>query len=318
MIVRLLLIALLTVTLLACSDGPTETARAHQDDGEHGEEDEHDEEGEPPNATTIASEVAQRYGVVTAPAAAGVIRDEHEVQGLLTTVEGRHARIVARFPGPITAVRVGVGDDVARGQTLALVESNVSLSVYAITSPLAGTVLARHASAGDLAAEGPLFEIADLSTLWVDLHLFGADAQHITPGLPVVVTRLSDGVTAATSLDRVLLGTATASQSTVARATLANADGRWRPGAAVRARVTVSETAVALRVPLAAVQQADGQDVVYVREGDRYTSRPITLGARDGVNVAVTAGLQVGEAVVVEQSYLIKADIGKAGVADED
>jgi cobalt-zinc-cadmium efflux system membrane fusion protein len=169
-----------------------------------------------------------------------------------------------------------------------------------------------------LAAEGPLFEIADLSTLWVDLHLFGADAQHITPGLPVVVTRLSDGVTAATSLDRVLPGTATASQSTVARATLANADGRWRPGAAVRARVTVSETAVALRVPLAAVQQADGQDVVYVREGDRYTSRPITLGARDGVNVAVTAGLQVGEAVVVEQSYLIKADIGKAGVADED
>jgi cobalt-zinc-cadmium efflux system membrane fusion protein len=197
MIVRLLLIALLTVTLLACSDGPTETARAHQDDGEHGEEDEHDEEGEPPNATTIASEVAQRYGVVTAPAAAGVIRDEHEVQGLLTTVEGRHARIVARFPGPITAVRVGVGDDVARGQTLALVESNVSLSVYAITSPLAGTVLARHASAGDLAAEGPLFEIADLSSLWVDLHLFGADAQHITPACPVVVTRLSDGVTAA-------------------------------------------------------------------------------------------------------------------------
>ncbi len=318
MIIRLLLIALLSVTLLACSDEPTDSPRTHQAESEHGEEDEHDEEGEPPTATTIASEVAQRYGVVTAPAAAGVIRDEHEVQGLLTTVEGRHARIVARFPGPITAVHVGVGDVVARGQTLARVESNVSLSTYAITSPLAGTVLARHASAGDLAAEAPLFEIADLSALWVDLHLFGADAQHITPGLPVVVTRLSDGVVAATTLDRVLPGTATASQSTVARATLANTDGRWRPGAAVRARVTVSESPVALRVPLAAVQRADGQDVVYVREGDRYTSRPVTLGARDGVNVAVTAGLQAGEHVVVEQSYLIKADIGKAGVADED
>ena len=95
----------------------------------------------------------------------------------------------------------------------------------------ASPALARHAAVGDLASEQPLFELADLSVLWVDLHLFGADAEHITPGLPVEVTRLSDGAAVRTTLDRVLPGTATASQSTVARATLANEDGRWRPGA---------------------------------------------------------------------------------------
>ena len=267
--------------------------------------------------TTIPAAVAKDSGIEIAPAGAGVIRDEHDVQGLLTPIEGRHARIVARFPGPVKSVRVGLGDAVRAGQTLATVESNISLSDYALTAPLAGTVLARNVAVGDLAGEQALFEIADLSSLWVDLHLFGADAQHITPGLPVEVTRLSDGVSTKTTLDRVLPGTATASQSTVARATVDNADGRWRPGAAVRARVTVAEQPVALMVPLAALQRFRDWDVVFVRFGDDYEIRPLELGRRDGLNVEVLAGLKAGDPVVVAQSYLVKADIEKSGASHD-
>ena len=267
--------------------------------------------------TTIPAAVAKDSGIEIAPAGPGVIRDEHDVQGLLTPIEGRHARIVARFPGPVKSVRVGLGDAVRAGQTLATVESNISLSDYALTAPLAGTVLARNVAVGDLAGEQALFEIADLSALWVDLHLFGADAQHITPGLPVEVTRLSDGVSTRTTLDRVLPGTATASQSTVARATVDNADGRWRPGAAVRARVTVAELPVALMVPLAALQRFRDWDVVFVRFGDDYEIRPLELGRRDGVNVEVLAGLKTGDPVVVAQSYLVKADIEKSGASHD-
>jgi cobalt-zinc-cadmium efflux system membrane fusion protein len=267
--------------------------------------------------TTIPASVAKDSGIEIAPAGAGVIRDEHDVQGLLTPIEGRHARIVARFPGPVKSVRVGLGDAVRAGQTLATVESNISLSDYALTAPPAGTVLARNVAVGDLAGEQALFEIADLSSLWVDLHLFGADAQHITPGLPVEVTRLSDGVSTKTTLDRVLPGTATASQSTVARATVDNADGRWRPGAAVRARVTVAEQPVALMVPLAALQRFRDWDVVFVRFGDDYEIRPLELGRRDGLNVEVLAGLKAGDPVVVAQSYLVKADIEKSGASHD-
>lgn len=267
--------------------------------------------------TTIAADVAEDAGIVVAPAGPGVIRDEHEVQGLLTPIEGRYARVVARFPGPVKSLRAGVGDTVRAGETLATVESNVSLSDYAVGAPLAGTVLARHAAVGDLAGEQPLFEIADLSALWVDLHLFGADAQHITQGLPVEVTRLSDGVSVKTNLDRVLPGTATASQSTVARATVANEDGRWRPGAAVRARVTVAERPVALMVPLGALQRFRDWDVVFVRHGEDYEIRPLELGRRDGVNVEVLSGLKAGDPVVVAQSYLVKADIEKSGASHD-
>ena len=197
------------------------------------------------------------------------------------------------------------------------VESNASLTDYVVTAPFAGTILDRSATQEMWRGEEALFELADLSTLWVDLHLFGADAQHITAGLPVQVVRLSDEAVATTKLERILPGTATASQSTIARATIRNDDGRWRPGTAVRARVTVSERPADRRRPSERHSDARGTTVVFVRSAETYTARPVRLGDRDAERVEVLDGVELGEEVVVEQSYLIKADIEKAGAAHE-
>lgn len=264
--------------------------------------------------TRITPAIAREAGIRTAVAGAGEIADEHEVQGLLTPIEGRTARVGARFPGPVRSLHANVGDRVRAGQVLARVESNLSLSTYTVSAPIDGVVLQRQAAVGDVAGEGTvLFEIADLSTLWVDLHVFGADASHIRIGSPVQVTRLGDGVSSATVIDRILPGTATASQSTVARAVIANADGLWRPGTAVRARITVERAQVAIVVPISALQTLAGKEVVFVRVGDTYEARPLQLGKRDAQRVQVLQGLQGGEQVVVEQSYVVKADIEKSG-----
>ena len=167
-----------------------------------------------PQQTIIMDKTAEASGIRVAAVGAGVIADEHEVQGLLTPVEGRMAQVTARYPGPVRSLRVSIGDTVKAGQMLASIESNLSLTTYNITSPISGTVMARNAAVGLTASEGtPLFEVVDLSSLWVDLHIFGADAGHIGAGAPVTVTRLSDGVSVETVLDRVLPGTATASKA---------------------------------------------------------------------------------------------------------
>lgn len=293
---------------------PADTDQGHGEAGHTDGDDDHDA----PERTTIAAAMAEQAGIRVAPVAAGTIADEHDVQGLLTPVDGRVAQVMARFPGPIRSLRANVGDSVRAGQVLASIESNLSLTTYTVSAPIAGVVLARQAQVGGVAGEGtPLFEIGDLSTLWVDLHIFGNDTQHITAGVPVTVSRMTDGVSQTTTLERVLPGTATASQSTVARATLRNDDGLWRPGAAVKARIVVATKPAALVVPLGAVQNMDGKDVVFVRVGDTYTARAVTLGARDAGQVEVTEGLKAGEDVVVEQSYVVKADIGKAGASHE-
>ena len=322
---RLTLANTLTVWLAAlfvaaCDGNRSAHTEAHEDEGaEHAAHEDHAEHETQARAdqTTIAKETAEESGIRTEPVGAGSIRDAHEVQGLLTPVEGRHARVRARFPGPVTSVHVGVGDLVKGGQSLAVIESNVSLSPYTITAPFSGTILDVEVGVGDLAGNEPLFELADLSTLWVDLHLFGGDAQHIAPGLPVEITRLSDGARITTKLDRILPSTATASQSTVARATIRNADGHWRPGTAVRARVTVSERKAELVVPTAALQTFESALVVFVHSGEVYTARAVRIGGRDAEYAEVLEGLTAGEDVVVQQSYLIKADLEKAGAAHD-
>lgn len=309
---------LLALLLTACGsqhDDPVDAGHEH----EHEHEDE-DEDGDESHAsrTHISAAMAEESGIRVTPAGPGVIADEHEVQGLLTPIEGKVASVTARFPGPVLALRAEVGDTVRAGQVLASVESNLSLSAYDITAPISGTVLARNASVGALASEStPLYEIADLSSLWVDLHIFGADAQHIRAGVPVEVTRLADGASITTRLERVLPGTATASQSTIARATIQNRDAMWRPGSAVRARITVDREPVELAVPLSALQSFRDRDVVFIRMGETYEARPVELGKRDARQVQVLSGLVPGDLVVVEQSYLVKADLEKSGASHE-
>ena len=321
----LLLIVALAGVLAACGDAPSDADSREQsshsedehvdvDADEHGE-DEHDDA---PASTTIPATVASESGIEVTPAAPGVIADEHEVQGLLTPIDGALANVMARFPGPIRALDANVGDAVKRGQRLALIESNLSLSTYAVTAPISGVVLRRDATVGSIASEGStLFEVADLSRLWVDLHIFGSDAQHITAGAPVRVTRMGDGVSVDTTLERILPSTATVSQSTVARARIDNTDGLWRPGTAVKARITVDLADVAIAIPQTALQNDGEQDVVFVRRGETYVTRPVKLGRRDARRVEVVEGLAIGEEVVTAQSFLIKADIEKSTAEHE-
>lgn len=288
-------------------------------EGERHEEGEKEADGEAGEhaddvpSTKIPAPRAAELGVRAVPVGQGVINDEHEVQGLITPVEGSIAKVQARFPGPIRSLRANIGDTVRAGQPLATIESNLSLSNYTVSSPISGVVLARDASVGAVASEGmSLYEIANLRDLWVDLHVFGRDAQHIGPGNRVVVTRMSDGESAVTEIERILPSTATASQSTVARARIRNTDGMWRPGSAVRARITVDEQPTGIAIPLTALQTSGEQDVVFVATGETYTQRPVRLGKRDANQVEVLEGLKPGERVVTEQSFLIKADIEKS------
>lgn len=306
-----LAIALLPAVLGACGGTQVEADGAARVDA-HADA-AADDDGEPSH-TRIPADIAERAGIRVVAAGPGAIREEVEVQGVLRPMEGRYARLTARFPGVVRELAIAPGDRVRTGQTLMRIHSNASLSTYPLAAPFAGTVLALHVAPGDAAGDAPLVEIADLGTLWADLHLFGPAVDQVRAGSRVSVSRLGGGEALETEVDRILPTAMSASQSVVARATLDNAGGGWRPGASVLARIVVSDEEVALRVPVGAVQRSAGGDVVYVREGETYTAVEVRLGRRDERWVEVVAGLAAGQQVVSEQSFLVKADIEKAGI----
>lgn len=267
--------------------------------------------------TSMPADVAEAAGVTIETVGPAVIRNNTRLMGRVVLNGDRFAEVKARFPGPVQSVHVNLGDTVRSGQTLAVVENRDSLRSYAVTAPLNGVVLARHTNVGDVAGDEPLFEIADLSELWLELHAFGEDAARLRSGQSVRLEAAPNGKVVETTLQRVLPLASATSQTVVVRALLPNSLGEWRPGMAVSAEVTLAERQVALAVKTAGLQRFRDFTVVFAQVGDTYEVRMLELGERDGEWVEVLGGIDPGTPYVVEQSFLIKADIEKSGASHD-
>jgi cobalt-zinc-cadmium efflux system membrane fusion protein len=263
--------------------------------------------------TIIPAQAAKEAGVVVEPAGPATIRDTVQLMGSVAVDEGRRAQVKARFPGIVRAVHVQQGDRVRRGQTLVTVEGNDSMRTYPVTAPLDGVVLQRQTNVGDVADANVLIELADLSDVWVELRAIGPDAEKIAVGQTVNIASATGGPQAE-GVIRTLLPLASG-QSIVARTHLPNPEGRWRPGMAVTADVTVASREVPLAVKESGLQRFRDFTVVFAQVGETYEVRMLELGARDGEFAEVLGGLKPGTPYVSEQSFLIKADVEKSGAS---
>lgn len=265
--------------------------------------------------TTIPGEAAKEAGVVVEPAGPGVIRDTVQLMGNVVVDANRYAEVKARFPGIVRSVHVQQGDRVKQGQTLVTVEGNDSMRNYPVVAPFDGIVLSRSTNVGDVADTNTLAQLADLSNVWVELRAIGPDAEKIVPGQAVRISSAT-GDTHADGTIQTLLPLASG-QSVVARASVPNSEGRWRPGMTVSAEVTVASRDAELVVKESGLQRFRDFTVVFAEVGDTYEVRMLELGARDGEYAEVLGGLKPGTPYVTEQSFLIKADIEKSGASHD-
>lgn len=268
--------------------------------------------------TEITAEAATAAGIKTESAGPATIRQVVELNGTISLNPDKVVRVGARFPGVVRAVQKNIGDRVRAGETLAVVESSQSLVNYPIQAPIDGLVLARSTNVGYMATtDGTLFEIADLSNVWVLLHAFGRDADRVKPGQPVTVESLDGTAHGEGTVDFVHPDAEASSQAVTVRVVLDNADGRWRPGAFVRGSVTVVEKQVPLAVKSSGLQRFRDFTVVFAQFGELYEVRMLELGASDDTHTEVRNGIDPGQTYVAENSFLIKADIEKSGASHD-
>ncbi|AKJ75452.1 efflux RND transporter periplasmic adaptor subunit [Xanthomonas oryzae] len=266
--------------------------------------------------TTIDPQAAKDAGVAVETAGAATIRDTVQLMGTIAVDANRFAAVKARFPGIVRNVPVQVGQRVSAGATLVTIEGNDSMRTYAVTAPFDGIVIARNTNVGDFAGDNTLVELANLAQVWVDLRAIGTDAERLAPGQSVTVRSATSGVESDAKVVS-LLPLATAGQSVIARVSLPNPEGKWRPGMTVSAEVTVASDEVPLAVKESGLQRFRDFTVVFAQVGDTYEVRMLELGRRDGHYAEVLGGLKPGASYVSEQSYLIRADIEKSGASHD-
>ena len=191
------------------------------------------------------------------------------------------------------------------------------LTRHEIRAPFAGTVIDRQITLGEaVAGESPVFMIADLSTVWLDLHVHVRDLPFVNEGGRVLVSSPGGGPEVEGIIEYVHPVIDEESRTALARATLVNRSGELRPGTFVTAAVGGGETRSDLVVSLEALQYLDDHPVVFVYSKGGFTAREVVPGDRDDRLVEIESGLAAGEMIAVAGGFRLKAEHEKRGAGD--
>jgi cobalt-zinc-cadmium efflux system membrane fusion protein len=215
----------------------------------------------------------------------------------------------------------GVGERAIRR----LEETGLPSSDLDVVAPLDGTIVDRHAVVGESVVPGQaLFRVARLDSMWLELSIPEREVSNVAAGQEVVSTfDLQPGLEARGRITWVGSSVDSETRMVMARAEVANPDRQLRHGMFGRARIAAREAAgETIWVPGDAVQYIDEQPFVFARlADDLFEVRKIAIGGSSGRMVAVAAGLDPEDEIVVAHSFALKSELLKsrlgAGCADD-
>jgi cobalt-zinc-cadmium efflux system membrane fusion protein len=187
---------------------------------------------------------------------------------------------------------------------------------YILRSPLGGVVIERTGMQGQMAEPSqPLFRIGDLRALWLTVHAFERDAVRIRPGAKAkIVFAALPGQTFTGKVALIGEQVDLDSRTVPVRIEVRNDKGTLRPGMSAMVFLTAGNgTGKVLAVPAASLQRSSERWVVFVpRTEDEFEIRTVGRGRDLGGEVEIVSGLKIGETVVVDGAFLLKAQVERS------
>lgn len=196
------------------------------------------------------------------------------------------------------------------GAITALENGRRLMSSLALLSPLSGVVLEQMAVAGErVEAATPLYRIADLDPLWIEIHAPIEKAARITAGDPVLLPE--QGVNGrVTTIGR---DVHEADQGVLIRAEIADGAERLRPGQFVQAQIASADSGdERYRIARAAVVHDGGKSFVFMKTEDGFSPHEISIAADEGQQLVIVARLPAATPVAVSGTAALKAALSAA------
>jgi membrane fusion protein, heavy metal efflux system len=265
-------------------------------------------------------------------------RREHEL-GYAREAEARAERLLADKALSVQEVARAAADRVAAEQQLAMAQAEVTragreLAHYGIEvnegadaeghdavpvrAPRAGVVVERLVSPGAAVTPGtPLFIVSDLGAVWVVAQVDERDAGRLTPGGGANITVTAyPGETFAGTIEAIGDHVDPSTRRITVRVAVENPDRRLKIGMFAAVALGDHTPREVLAVPAGAVQQIDGDTVVFVRRADgRFHRQAVTVGPEIDGWIEILSGVAAGDEVVSSGAFLLKSEL--VGV-DED
>lgn len=218
-----------------------------------------------------------------------------------------------------------------QGEIAALAASGEVAPRFTIHAAIAGQVVEREVTLGELVSpeREALLVIADTTTLWVLADVPEARLGELAKGAKAWVrVGGTEGPRLEGTLSFISPVVDTATRTAQVRIDAAGNDPALKPGVFAQAEIVSTpggtsggpEPEPVVAVPDEAVQTIEGGPAVFVPvegEENTFAKRAVRTGPAVGGLIPIYAGLADGERFVSAGSFLLKADLGKAGASHE-
>jgi len=182
-----------------------------------------------------------------------------------------------------------------------------------IRTPISGSVTVREAIIGQAVnSRDNLFTVADLSVLWINLEVFEKDLPYIKMGNEAIVNTISvaeDPIKAKVSHVGDIIDPV--KRTAEVRLEVKNARGKLRPGQSITAVVkgAIAESALVRVLSVDCIHKIEGENYVFVRNPDEtFTAKKIVLGKSYETWTEILSGVESGEKIVKEGSFVLKSE----------
>lgn len=279
---------------------------------DHGSHDGHDHG--PVEGIKLTQEMFDKLGIQVHEAAGGTVEKMAVFPAEIKLNRDTTASISARYASIVKQVNAEIGDKVIKGQVLALLENRETMAIYKITAPHAGVIISKDLAVGEVVGDDkPLFEVADLSSVWADISVFPRYQHLLRKGMPVnFIAR--DGCMAHGNIKYISPIISHETRTFTARCILKDARDDFTPGAFVRASINIESVNASVVVPRQAVQTLDSESVVFVPSPNGFIPEVVSLGLADDQHIEITKGLNPGEKYAAVGAFSLKAQMITSGM----
>lgn len=198
-----------------------------------------------------------------------------------------------------------------RGEQFEQLQKSATPSIrIPIYSHLSGVVTEKFVQEGQYVNIGdPLFAIADLSLVWVELEVFESDFPLVKVGQEVLISSQSyPGVSFQGKVRLIYPFLDAKTRTARLRVELPNPGLKLKPEMYVKATIRVP-MADSLAVPVGAVTDTGRRQVVWVESHPGvFLQREVRTGVRTDMSVQILSGLKAGEKIATSGSYLIDSE----------
>ena len=199
-------------------------------------------------------------------------------------------------------------------------DAHEAVHLIEVRAPVSGTIIERMVSPGAVVAPSDsLYVISDLRSLWVIAQVPEQHLSSIRRGRAVEVSvRAYPGQTFPARIAYIGDALDPETRTVQVRCELSNPGRKLKTEMFATLTLQGGDGTEAVVAPLAALQNVDGQEILFVPEGENsFRARRVQLGRRSDSVVEVVSGLQAGEKVVVSGAFHLKSELLKARMIEE-